>query len=148
MKTITWAGYAKTKKGRVIYDRKKHAFGWERVASICWAISNDNIDIVKRDRYYPRMLAGIRIYNYAMLRMYPEFAKSYLLSFARGGTGETNKNDEFAKQWRETTFDIINLGLEALGQISGLPEGYRNGAIAVANLIGQKYWDFLDSLAR
>jgi len=147
MKTIAWSGYLKTKKGRRVYDRKKHAFTWQRASRICYVLINDDIDIDKRERYYVRMRAGLLGYSYAMLRMYPGFAKSYLLGLASGGA-EKNRNDAFAKQWRDTTFAIIDRGLDAITTYSGLPDGYAAGAKFLAMEIGQKYWDFLDSLIR
>lgn len=146
MKNIVWAGYRKTKKGRVVYDRKKkHAFTWQRASKICYALINLDIDWDKRERYYVRMRAGLRSYSYAMLRMYPSFAGSYLLSLARGGE-ERNINDEFSKQWKRATFEIIDRGLDYLTSISDLPPGVSEGARQLARVIGENYYDFLFSL--
>jgi hypothetical protein len=145
MKSLKYLGFQRTKKGRVVYERKKHVFTWQRASRICFTLINDNIPEHLRDRYYARMRAGIIGYSYAMLRMYPGFARSYLLGFAKGGDTH-NVQDEFSQQWKKTTFDIIDAGLTYIRRISPLTDGQNEVLSDFARAVAEKYYDWLFSL--
>ncbi|MCJ7654412.1 MAG: hypothetical protein MUO97_03780 [Dehalococcoidia bacterium] len=136
-----WDGFKKTRKGRIIYERKKHTFGWQRASRICYVLINDNLPSDKLQRYYPRMRAGIIGYSYAMLRMYPEFARSYLIGLARGERSEGGNQTTY-NTWKSITMGIVEKGLDYLGpDAPGI-----NEVREFAKIIANGYYDFLFSL--
>lgn len=131
----------RTRKGRVVYDRKKHMFTWQRCSKICFDLINLDIEYHLRERYYARMRAGFLGYGYAMLRMYPELAESYIGGLAKL-LAERSKSTGVKDAWKDITFKIIDLGLAALGpDIEGI-----DVVKQFARWLGEAYYDLLFKL--
>lgn len=138
---MAWEGYRKTRKGRVVYDRKKHPFEWQRASRICWDLVNSDIPVGRRDRYFIRMRAGLLGYSYAMLRMYPEFARQYILGLSKG-TADGGSTDKLRESWRTVTLEIVERGLNAfIPSVRGADDVKK-----FLNFFAGKYYDFLFSL--
>lgn len=133
--------WKKTIKGRVVYEHEKHYFQWQRASKIVWALIGSEHDIPYhlRDRYYARMRSAYIGYGYAMLRMYPGFAESYLLGIAKS---QDTKEDEFRTAWRKITLDIVEYGLNAF-----IPEfGGAEELKLFLKVFAERYYDWLFSL--
>ncbi len=142
---MAWEGYLKTRKGRRVYDRKKHPFTWQRASRICFTLINDDIPYQLRDRYYARMRAGHYAYSHVMLRLYPELAKGYIRGLAEELARES-ADLGIRDEWKQLTFDIIKVGLNYFSELSGLDPNISQQLQNFALFLGNKYYDFLFSL--
>lgn len=149
MRSTYYAGYRKTKKGRVVYARKKHFFKWQEVSRIITNMQDDtkitDINQNKLERYFGRMRAATYLHIYAMFRQYPDVMRKILLEMVLPqNNGQT---DNFAETWKKITLDICQKGLDVItGFIPDEKIGDNVSTIIMA--IANGYYDWLFGLIK
>lgn len=109
--TGAWAGFAKTRKGKVVYKRKKHFFTFKTLPRILLSITTFD-----RDRDFPPLralliLSARRAYEFMDIGDYNDLIKSLIV-----------EDENIRERWKEMTMWILRQVIASIPKPEPLDE--------------------------